>query len=108
MRFFISLATATAAVSRVRVIALEPAGPLLASARRLFGVDDASVFEAINATRALELAHLTLYTRNLMRWGRHDHMQLYSGGSLGCLLSHMAVWRGVAGNETIAVLEEVC
>ncbi len=111
MRFLIRLAAIaataqTAAVSRVRVIALEPTGPLLASARRLFGVDDASAFAAINATRALELARLPLYTRHLMRWGRHDHMQLYSGESLGCLLSHMAVWRGVAGNETIAVLEE--
>ena len=96
-------------ITRAFVIALEPhtAEPLVAQVREYMGIDDVEVVRAINATQALSMTagHLSIYTQNLLRFGRHDHMQVYSGGSLGCLLSHMSVWAR-AGNETVAVFEE--
>ena len=96
-------------ITKAFVIALEPqtAGPLVAQVREYMGIDDVEVVRAVNATKALNMTagHLSIYTQNLLRFGRHDHMQVYSGGSLGCLLSHMAVWAR-AGNETVAVFEE--
>ena len=67
------------------------------------------LLDAINGTRALEhLSSLPLYTRYLfVLQGRHDHMQLSTPSMLGCLLSHMAVWRRVPRDGIVAVLEEV-
>ena len=90
------------------IIALEPhtVYALQEQVHTLLGVGDTSILQAVNGTQALGLAGdgLPVYMKNLLRWGRHDHMQLYSGGSLGCLLSHMQVWRQVKG--VALVLEE--
>ena len=101
-------------ISSVFVIALvlEAAEDLRLQAERILGNDNAVVLKAINATQALEhvRGELPLYTRGLLHWGRHDHMQLYSGATLGCLLSHMKVWSQVEGIAIVleedAVLDE--
>jgi GR25 family glycosyltransferase involved in LPS biosynthesis len=79
---------------------------LYTSVKKFLNVDDVNVLQAVNSTDALSKTKhtLPLYVQNLVRWGRHDHMQLYSGGSLGCLLSHMNVWKQVRG--VALVLEE--
>jgi GR25 family glycosyltransferase involved in LPS biosynthesis len=41
-----------------------------------------------------------------MQWGRSDHMEIFSWETLGCLLSHMAIWETVRPNEIVLVLEE--
>ena len=90
------------------IIALDPptVGALRDHVQTVLGVGDTRILHAINDTQALNAvgSDLPLYVQNLVRWGRHDHMQLYSGGSIGCLLSHMQVWRQVAG--VTLVLEE--
>ena len=97
-------------ISRAFIIALEPATaqPLVLQIQQHLRIADVRVIRAVNATQALSMTtgRLPLYTLNLLRWGRHDHMQVYSGGSLGCLLSHVSVWGRVGPNETVAVFEE--
>jgi GR25 family glycosyltransferase involved in LPS biosynthesis len=79
---------------------------LYMNVKRFLNVEDINVLQAINSTNALKKTEhdLPLYVQNLVRWGRHDHMQLYSGGSLGCLMSHIEVWKQVKGVSL--VLEE--
>ena len=95
-------------VSAGFIIALDPVTVtgLRNHVQKNWGISDTRVFRAINDTEALKTVgrELPVYVQNLVRWGRHDHMQLYSGGSLGCLLSHIAVWRQVEG--VALVLEE--
>ena len=95
-------------ISSAFVIALVPetAEDLRLQAIRFLGSTDAVVIKAVNGTQALALVEheLPLYTRGLLHWGRHDHMQLYSGATVGCLLSHMKVWASVEG--VAVVLEE--
>ena len=97
-------------ITRVGIIALDPdtVVDLVASARRVLRTDDVSVLRAINGSTAQELTagQLPLYLRNVMHWGRSDHMEIYSWPSLACLLSHMALWESMRPNETLAVLEE--
>ena len=98
-------------ISEAHIIALDPSlkQGLQASARRYLHVEAVHIFRAINATEALRLAfdRLPLYTKLLFQHkARHDHMQLSSAPMLGCLLSHMAVWRLVQPGAVVAVLEE--
>ena len=90
------------------IIALEPelVEDLHQNVMSMLQLDNITIVHAVNGTEALrETEHdLPLYVKNLVRWGRHDHMQLYSGGSLGCLLSHVKVWKQVTG--VALVLEE--
>ena len=90
------------------IIAIEPnlVENLHKDVATMLRVDNVTIVHAVNGTEALRKTEhdLPLYVQNLVRWGRHDHMQLYSGGSLGCLLSHIEVWRQVTGVSL--VLEE--
>jgi GR25 family glycosyltransferase involved in LPS biosynthesis len=82
---------------------------LQARARQHLGVDTVHLFSALNGTEALRLTFdgLPLYTKLLVELNsRHDHMQISSGPMLGCLLSHMEIWRRVLPNTIVAVLEE--
>ena len=67
-----------------------------------------NVVQAINGTSAMEMTRdtLPLYTRHLIRYGRQNHVQIGNWAMLGCLLSHISVWRGIAPGETVAVFEE--
>lgn len=67
-----------------------------------------TIFQAINGTEALQNNHheLSLYTKYTMLVGRHDHMQIANPSALGCLLSHIAIWKMVSPGEVIAIFEE--
>lgn len=64
--------------------------------------------EKIEAHRGdVDHSTLPLYTRHIMRWGRHDHMQLPNAAAIGCLLSHADIWARIANQtELAAVFEE--
>ena len=93
------------------VIALDPQAPHVHAlvedaATHLMGGRKPRVWRAINGSEALA-TRLPLYTRLTLASGRHDHMQLGSPSMLGCLLSHVAIWRAVVGaRATGLVLEE--
>ena len=74
--------------------------------REFLNVEDIEIINAINATEAVKVVELPLYTRMNMYSGRHDHMQISNGAMLGCLLSHMHVWKQISDGQTILVLEE--
>ena len=58
------------------------------------------------ANRGTAPIAMPLYTRMLLMQGRHSHAELGSRAALGCLLSHMAIWKAMEPNETAAVFEE--
>ena len=95
-------------ISEAYIITLDTvrSAELQAQAKRY--LHHAHLFAAINGTRALlQLPSLPLYTRFLFAIkARHDHMQLSSAAMLGCLLSHMTIWRLVLPGSIVAVLEE--
>ena len=98
-------------LSEAYIIALEPSEKegLQATARLHLNIERVHMFQAINATEALRMAFdtLPLYTKLLFQFkARHDHMQLSSAPMLGCLLSHMAIWRQIRPDTIVAVLEE--
>ena len=96
------------------VIALDPWSPHVRAlvedaATHLLGGRRPHVWRAVNGSEALAQARLPLYTRMTLASGRHDHMQLGSPPMLGCLLSHVAIWRAFAerrSTTTALVLEE--
>jgi len=95
------------------IIALDPLAPHVRTlvqdaATHLLGGREPRVWRAINGSEALTQARLPLYTRLTLASGRHDHMQLGSAPMLGCLLSHVAIWRATteSGATTALVLEE--
>ena len=61
------------------------------------------------ATTASDAAagDLPISVRMALLQGRHSHSEIGSAAALGCLLSHIAIWRTVRDGETIAVFEEV-
>ena len=67
-----------------------------------------SVMRAINGTEAMWLTKdtLPLYTRFLIQNGRQSHIQIGNSQMLGCLLSHVKVWREIQPGETVMVVEE--
>ena len=98
---------------RAYVIALDPLAQHVRSlvndaATHLLGGRKPIVWRAVNGSEALTQARLPLYTQLTLASGRHDHMQLGSAPMLGCLLSHVAVWRAATegGATTVLVLEE--
>ena len=96
-------------ISEAYIIALDDAAALRHKASTYLDVPRVHVFNAINGTEAVRLGFdsLPLYTKLLLEQGtRHDHMQLASGPMLGCLLSHIAVWRQIQPDTIVAVLEE--
>lgn len=66
------------------------------------------VLKAVNASeaQAQTLNTLPLYTRHLIKNGRHNHVQIGNFAMLGCLLSHVQVWKTIGPSETVAVFEE--
>ncbi len=101
-------------ISRAHVISLSPESDLMMqelvrSIKYFLHIPNTTVFPAINGTQAVQdgaYQYLTFYTRYLMLSGRHDHMQLSTPGMLGCLLSHVQLWRSIQPNETLAIFEE--
>lgn len=101
-------------ITRAHIISMTPENDpviqeLVRGIRFFLHISNTTVFSAINGTQAVKdgaYQHLTFYTRYLMLSGRHDHMQLSTPGMLGCLLSHMHVWRSIMPDETVAVFEE--
>ena len=67
-----------------------------------------SVMQAINGTEAMWLTKdtLPLYTRFLIQNGRQNHVQIGNSAMIGCLLSHIKVWRDIQPGETVMVVEE--
>jgi len=49
-------------------------------------------------------AQLPLYTRFLIKHGRREHMQIGNRAMVGCLLSHVKIWRMISGR--VYVFEE--
>ena len=97
-------------ISEGYIIALDGAEQVQERARAYLGIDAVHIFKAINGSEAIRVAFegLPLYTKLLLEQGaRHDHMQLASGAMLGCLLSHVAIWKQVPNGAAVAVLEEV-
>ena len=95
---------------RAYIIALGNASELQASIQRSLRLR-AVVWPAVNGSNALRQAqeNVTLYARHTLLHGRHDHMQLGSAGALGCLLSHMEIWRHmltVPEEDPVAIFEE--
>lgn len=96
-------------ISDAYIIALDTsANELQTQVKCHLHIPHVHLFAAINGTRALlQLPTLPLYTRFLFAIkARHDHMQLSSDAMLGCLLSHMAIWRLVLPGAIVAVFEE--
>jgi GR25 family glycosyltransferase involved in LPS biosynthesis len=93
-------------VSAAHVIALNTSdahvATLEASLRHFLGLETVVLHTADRGVSAA----VPLYTRMLLLQGRHSHAEIGSLAALGCLLSHMAIWRAVADNETVAVFEE--
>ena len=97
-----------------RVIAIDPTAPhataLAHAAERWLGVLPTTPVRAVNGTEAMQLPTVPLYTRMTLRGGRHDHMQMGHPAMLGCLLSHIALWREFAASSSsdgvLLVLEE--
>ena len=96
-------------VTRAVIIALNilHADPLRGQIRQYL-TPDVRVVRAVNATEArLQTSDtLPLYTRHLIKNGRQNHIQIGNYAMVGCLLSHVEVWRGVGVGETVAVFEE--
>ena len=63
---------------------------------------------AWKADRGENASGLPLYAQHVIDWGRHDHMQIANRAALGCLRSHMGIWRHIAarGEGPVAVFEE--
>ena len=87
-------------VSRGVVITLQPedSREIIVQARRYLDISNVSIFQGINGTQATEKSNsmsdmIALYTRYVMVTGRSDHMQLSNPSMLGCLLSHIHVWK---------------
>ena len=101
-------------ITRAHIISMTPENDpeiqeLIRGIQFFLYISNTTVFSAINGTQAVKdgaYQHLTFYTRYLMLSGRHDHMQLSTPGMLGCLLSHVQVWRSIMPDETVAVFEE--
>jgi GR25 family glycosyltransferase involved in LPS biosynthesis len=88
----------------------ERSNDIIYAAKHFLQVSDMSIFIAINGSEnglyRRTLPHISLYTRYAMSVGRNDHMQLSNVGMLGCLLSHVEIWKKVQPGETIAIFED--
>jgi hypothetical protein len=105
-------------ISSVHIVALQPVAPhvlrlakearlwLISTGRR--GGEAVTVHRATPAAEAVAAAGvgLPIYTRMALRQGRHSHSEVGSTAALGCLLSHVAIWRSIREGETVAVFEE--
>lgn len=102
-------------ISRGFVISLNPEDSLdiVEQAKTFIYLPNVTVFRGINGSQALEQTSraeegemVALYTRYVMMMGRSDHMQLSNPSMLGCLLSHISIWKRIRPQEVIAVFEE--
>lgn len=92
-------------IASAYVICTEPCDVQTDSIRRSLLIPSV---QAVPAHRGdVDHATLPLYTRHIMRWGRHDHMQIPNPAAIGCLLSHADLWTVIANQtELVAVFEE--
>ena len=83
---------------------------IIYTAKHFLQIPDMSIFNAVNGSEKdlyqKTISEISLYTRYTMSVGRNDHMQLSNVGMLGCLLSHVEVWKRVQPGETIAIFED--
>jgi GR25 family glycosyltransferase involved in LPS biosynthesis len=97
-------------VSKAFVISLHPTRShfLKKDIKEYLNIEDTIIFEGINGTHAFlkSIHNLSIFTKYLMLVGRQDHMQLSNTNMLGCLLSHIEIWRQIKPGETIAIFEE--
>lgn len=99
-------------ISRGFIITLDPktSMDIVQQANLYMHLPNITVFEGINGTHALKTTDfnsmVSLYTRYVMVVGRRDHMQLSNPSMLGCLLSHIHIWKMVNPGEIIAIFEE--
>lgn len=92
--------------SSVYVISLESPAKLLGDIKTFLKMDAMHV-KAVNKTDTFRY-NVPLYTLHTMENGRHDHMQIGNREMLGCLLSHISVWRQFLNSsaDTVLVFEE--
>ena len=96
-------------ITRAVIIALNTLDvTLLQKNIRLHITQRVDIFQAINGSQAMALSQetLPLYTRYLIDHGRQNHMQIGNGAMLGCLLSHIEIWKTITPGETVGVFEE--
>ena len=88
------------------VISLTPPGRLLNEIKTHLKTEAKHV-QAVNKSDTFQYK-VPLYTLHTMEHGRHDHMQIGNREMLGCLLSHVSVWRQFLNStdETVLVFEE--
>ena len=88
------------------VISLTPPARLLGEIKTHLKTDAKHV-QAVNKSDTFQYK-VPLYTLHTMEYGRHDHMQIGNREMLGCLLSHVSVWRQFLNStdETVLVFEE--
>ena len=83
-------------VDRAYVISLRgDQSELTEAVARELHVPNVTLWPAVNASVAEKETPLPLYARYVLDHGRHDHFQLGSSAALGCLLSHMQVWKAL-------------
>ena len=90
----------------VYVISLSQPGRLLGEIKTYLK-SDAKHVQAVNRSDTFQY-RVPLYTLHTMEYGRHDHMQIGNREALGCLLSHVSVWRQFLNStdDSILVFEE--
>lgn len=100
-------------IDRGYIISLDPQKSVdtIYQANHFINIQNVTIFKGINGTQAVyesnEFDHLlSLYTQYVMLTGRSDHMQLSTPSMLGCLLSHIYIWKKINPGETVAVFEE--
>jgi len=99
-------------ISKGYVISMYPerSKDIIYTAKHFLQIPDMSIFNAVNGSEKdlyqKTISEISLYTRYTMSVGRNDHMQLSNVGMLGCLLSHVEVWKRVQPGETIAIFED--
>ena len=88
------------------VISLTPPARLLGEIKTHLKTDAKHV-QAVNKSDTFQYK-VPLYTLHTMEYGRHDHMQIGNREMLGCLLSHVSVWKQFLNStdETVLVFEE--
>jgi len=97
-------------VSRAFIIAMNPASAttLQKDTARYMSFGNVEIFPGINGTQALEAAldSLLVFTKYQLLFGRSDHMQISNENMLGCLASHVEIWKKIKPGEIVAVMEE--
>jgi len=80
---------------------------IVPSVQKYLRIHNVTIFHAVNHSQAMIIYdRLPLYTKYVMKTGRSDHMQISNPSMLGCLLSHISIWKSIQKGETVLILEE--